>query len=540
MNHAGETFLPQKAAEGTEGGGTAVVRRPLFLCLLCFFVAISPCGAAPPASISKLPSAEQRARLAADQAAVQRHRDGLRRAVAFTHVRPDLFADKRLFEARVLSREQKEAVWNTWKAFLDYTVALEATADFHRDFLLLRRPAQDESFLIRCGAHFAQHRWALAFIARADNDPGMDTFLNEPVPELGLPKGSYAQLKLRHLNPVHAAHFGALAVYLRTVSSEISPALRALVREDEAEIFKGAIGKTELLTAANALEVLKRGGTALWLPVQTGVAEWMGDTKVRRKNASLITEPQAQALRPRLQPGDILITRRHWYLSNIGLPGFWPHAAIYLGTTEERRAHFATPEIRAWLRGLSGGEDFDAFLQKRYPAAHATCQQPYHGHPVRVLEAQSEGVMFTSLEHAAEADALVVLRPKLSQVEKATALVRAFHYAGRPYDFNFDFATDAELVCTELVYKAYEPASAFAGLKLPLVEVLGRKTLPANEIVKHFDATFGTPAQQFEFILFLDGDERTRKATEATLDAFRATWKRPKWHVISQTLPKLK
>lgn len=540
MNHAGETFLPQRGAEGAKGGGTAVVRCPLFLCLLCLFVAVSSCDAAPPASISKLPSAELRDRLAADQAALLRHRDGLRRAIAFTHARPDLFADKLHFEARVLSREQKEAVWTTWKAFLDYTVALEATADFHRDFLLLRRPAQDESFLIRCGAHFAQHRWALAFIARADNDPGMDTFLNEPVPELGLPKGSYAQLKLRHLNPVHAAHFGAFAAYLRTVGDSVAPALRALVREDETEIFKGAIGKTELLTAANALEVLKRGGSALWLPVQTGVAEWMGDTKVRRKNASLITEPQAQALRPRLQPGDILITRRHWYLSNIGLPGFWPHAALYLGTPEERRAHFATPEFRAWLRTSVDADDFDALLQKRYPAAHATCQQPYHGHPVRVLEAQSEGVMFTSLEHAAEADALVVLRPRLSLVEKATALVRAFHYAGRPYDFNFDFATDAELVCTELVYKAYEPASAFTGLKLPLVEVLGRKTLPANEIVRHFDATFGTPAQQFEFILFLDGDERTRKAVEAPVDAFRTTWKRPKWHVISQTLPKLK
>jgi len=400
--------------------------------LLCLLVAVSSFGAAPPASVSKLPAADQRARLASDQVAVQRHRDGLKAAVAFTLSRPDLFADKRHLEARVLSREQKEAVWNTWKTFLDYTVALEATAAFHRDFLLLRRPAQDESFLIRCGAHFAQHRWALAFIARAENDPGMDTFLNEPVPELGLPKGSYAQLKLRHLNPVHAAHFGAFAACLRTVGDGVSPALRAVVREDETEIFKGAIGKTEFLTAANALEVLKRGGSALWLPVQTGVAEWMGDTKVRRKNESLITEPQAQALRPRLQPGDVLITRRNWYLSNIGLPGFWPHAAIYLGTPAERRMHFATPEVRSWLRGLEDAEDFDALLQKRYPAAHATCQQPYHGHLVRVLEAQSEGVTFTSLEHAAEADALVVLRPKLSLVEKATALVRAFHYAGRP------------------------------------------------------------------------------------------------------------
>lgn len=507
--------------------------------LLCLFVAFPLC-AAPPTSISKLPATDQSARITSDQRGVMLHRDGLKRTVEFVRQRADLFPEKRLSEARVLSREHKEAVWNTWKAFLDYTIALEATAGFHRDFLLLRRPAQDESFLVRCAAHFAQHRWALAFIARADNDPGMDVFLNEPVPELGLPKGTYAQLKLRHLNPVHAAHFGALAAYLRTVGGEVSPALRAVVREDETEIFRGAIGKTELLTAKNALEVIKQAGGSLWLPVQSGIAEWMGDTKVRRKNVSLITEPQAQALRPKLQPGDVLITRRNWYLSNIGLPGFWPHAAVYLGTPEERRAYFTTPEFRAWLRTAVDADDFDALLKARYPTAHATCQQHYHGHPVRVLEAQSEGVSFTSLEHAVEADALVVLRPKLSLVEKATALVRAFHYAGRPYDFNFDFATDAELVCTELVYKAYEPASAFTGLKLPLVEVLGRKTLPANEIVRHFDSTFGTPAQQFEFILFLDGDERTRKATDAPLAAFRESWKRPKWHVVSQTLPKLK
>ncbi|KAF0171952.1 MAG: hypothetical protein FD161_4160 [Limisphaerales bacterium] len=507
--------------------------------LLCLFVAFPLC-AAPPASISKLPTADQRGRITSDQRAVMILRDGLKRTVEFARQRPDLFPEKRLSEARVLTREHKEAVWNTWKAYLDYTIALEATAGFHRDFLLLRRPAQDESFLVRCAAHFAQHRWALAFIARADNDPGMDVFLNEPVPELGLPRGTYAQLKLRHLNPVHAAHFGALAAYLRTVSGEVSPALRAVVREDEAEIFRGATGKTELLTAKNALEVIKQAGGSLWLPVQSGIAEWMGDTKVRRKNVSLITEQQARALPRQLVPGDVLITRRNWYLSNIGLPGFWPHAAIYLGTPEERRAHFTTPEFRAWLRTVVDADDFDALLKTRYPTAHATCQQPYHGHPVRVLEAQSEGVSFTSLEHAVEADALVVLRPKLSLVEKATALVRAFHYAGRPYDFNFDFATDAELVCTELVYKAYEPASAFTGLKLPLVEVLGRKTLPANEIVRHFDSTFGTPAQQFEFILFLDGDERTRKATDAPLAAFRESWKRPKWHVVSQTLPKLK
>jgi hypothetical protein len=52
-----------------------------------------------------------------------------------------------------------------------------------------------------------------------------------------------------------------------------------------------------------------------------------------------------------------------------------------------------------------------------------------------VLEAMSEGVLFTSLEHSAAADALAVLRPQLSAVERAAAFVRAFGYAGRPCDY---------------------------------------------------------------------------------------------------------
>lgn len=58
----------------------------------------------------------------------------------------------------------------------------------------------------------------------------------------------------------------------------------------------------------------------------------------------------------------------------------------------------------------------------------------------------SEGVVFTSLEHSAPADALAVLRPRLPARGKAAALVRAFGYAGRPYDYDFDFQTDAALV----------------------------------------------------------------------------------------------
>ena len=103
-----------------------------------------------------------------------------------------------------------------------------------------------------------------------------------------------------------------------------------------------------------------------------------------------------------------------------------------------------------------------------------------------------------------------MLRPKLSKTEKAQALYRAFHYSGRPYDYNFDFATDAELVCTELVYKSYEASAGMKGLQFPLVEMLGRQVTPANELAKQFDAQQGTGEEQFEWSPFSMG--RSAKA----------------------------
>jgi hypothetical protein len=188
----------------------------------------------------------------------------------------------------------------------------------------------------------------------------------------------------------------------------------------------------------------------------------MGDTRVRRGDSALVSPAQIAALPGRLLPGDVLLERREWFLSNLGLPGFWTHAALYVGTPEERRAFFDDAGVRALAReeGQPDG-DLDALLAAREPAAAAASRTPdAAGHPPRVLEAISEGVSFTTLEHSAAADSIAVLRPLLDRRARAVALLRAFHYAGRPYDFDFDFLTDASLVCSELVYKAYEPGPA--------------------------------------------------------------------------------
>ena len=98
-----------------------------------------------------------------------------------------------------------------------------------------------------------------------------------------------------------------------------------------------------------------------------------------------------------------------------------------------------------------------------------------------------------------EADAVAVLRLKLSMAEKRQVIANAFRHAGKPYDFDF-FSSD-KLVCTEVVYRS------FGGLlDVPLVEIMGRQTLPAINIVEAW-----AHGDQLEFVAFLDGNERTGK-----------------------------
>lgn len=418
----------------------------------------------------------------------------------------------------MLPAGDKQRVRDTWSVFLDYLLALDSVGAYHRN------EKSEEAMVITYAAFLAQYRGTLDMIAAAEKLPGADEVLNEEVQSIGLPAGSYARVKFRWLNVARATEYAALDSLYRFRGGSRYARLRTFIDTDSKAVLDAGRGKGPAQTAKNAFKIARSTAFTAWFPVQKGVAEWMGDTRLAKADRALVTHAQIASLTPRLEPGDVLLERREWYLSNVGLPGFWPHTAMYIGDATTRARYFDDATVRAWVReqGRADG-DYEAFLRERFPVAYARSKE------ARVIEAMSEGVSLTTIEHSAAADSFAALRPRTSKREKAIAVARAFGYVGRPYDFNFDFHTDSSLVCSEVLYKAYEGSVTF-----PLSTTMRRLNTPPNEIVRVFDETYGTEQQQFDLVVFLDGHERERMAKVADVQTFRSSWKRPKWHVVMQ------
>jgi hypothetical protein len=257
------------------------------------------------------------------------------------------------------------------------------------------------------------------------------------------------------------------------------------------------------LAASAGADVARQVGKTIYA-AQSGVATYMGDTRIVSRRP-FITAEQVEAIESRLEPGDILLERANWYLSNPSLPGFWKHAALYVGRLEDlKRLGIAadpnvTPHLADYLKPHEDGRD------------------------KTVIEAVSEGVLLNSLTRALHADYAAVLRPRVSTSHKAKAITRAFANLGKPYDFNFDFEDTNKLVCTQVVYLSY-----FDVLGFGLQRILGRTTMPANEIARKYAGEAGRTDRQLDFVLFLDAVPSRGAAIESTEAEFCKSVLRPK------------
>ncbi len=149
-----------------------------------------------------------------------------------------------------------------------------------------------------------------------------------------------------------------------------------------------------------------------------------------------------------LEPGDVLITRHDDAMSNLFLPGFWPHAAFYVGSAPQRQA-----------LGLDSAGI---------------------GPSIRFIESKRDGVRLRPADDTLQVDAFVVLRPRLEKEQIAQAITSGLTHAGKLYDFAFDFTASDRLACTELVYRSYHGVGS---VQFALQTYAGRTCLSAEELI---------------------------------------------------------
>ncbi|MGB5334715.1 MAG: YiiX/YebB-like N1pC/P60 family cysteine hydrolase, partial [Woeseiaceae bacterium] len=240
----------------------------------------------------------------------------------------------------------------------------------------------------------------------------------------------------------------------------------------------------------------RRRGVVTAQNILSAILEGFGRTAAEfyRTENKGVTDDIRQSISNFLQPGDVIITRHAKALTNLFIPGFWPHAALYIGTEAQRAA--ANVAIDAARESLSTEE-------------------------VSVLEARKDGVRLRSLSETLSVDAFVVLRPQLSSASIRRAIERALLHEGKMYNFDFDFFNSDRVVCTELVYRAYD---GLEDLQFPLQERAGRKTLSAEDLLDFaLDSQAFTAVAIFGVAACKDSVMRG----EGVRDALAASYRKP-------------
>ncbi|MEM7167324.1 MAG: YiiX/YebB-like N1pC/P60 family cysteine hydrolase [Planctomycetota bacterium] len=325
--------------------------------------------------------------------------------------------------------------------------------------------------------------------------------LNEPAPEYGIAAGQFTGLYRSLTRPKHAWRLLAAREFAAGHREHLE-ALRGEPRYDEiltlidlseaalqmdtSEYVAGRLRYQRHSWLRRHASALQRATFALLEGSGRVVSEIHWPWYRKRLNKTVVRK-----LGELLQPGDVMITRHNDAMTNLFLPGFWPHAALHIGL----------PPARESL-GIRANPD----VAERWTGE------------IRVLEARKDGVLLRELPDTLSVDAVAVLRPRLADEQIAEALSRALEHEGKDYDFSFDFFHADRLVCTEVVYRGFD---GVGGLQLELTERARRMTLSAEDLLqrgvdgKGWDivAVFGTPRSRRRIVT----GEKARELVAATL-----------------------
>ncbi|MCK9225662.1 MAG: hypothetical protein M0R46_12430 [Candidatus Muirbacterium halophilum] len=173
----------------------------------------------------------------------------------------------------------------------------------------------------------------------------------------------------------------------------------------------------------------------------------------------------------KLQPGDILLEKAGFLLTDKFIPGHFGHVAIYSGQPKM----LFNDLLRNYKDIISDKITYLAAKEGRNFSYYMTND---------VIEALRPGTTLNPLEHFLKVDDVLVLRLKEEFFgEKLrtdgyikNVLVESFKYLGTDYDFTFDVNSNDLIVCSELPYQVMK------GIPFRVKEVAGSWSISPDDI----------------------------------------------------------
>ncbi len=266
--------------------------------------------------------------------------------------RKELLASEELDKLRA---EDRQGIRQVWSDLLEPLLALDDIKERYSGFWGIDYKVHPElharSFGLTYAALCGEVEAGQKLVRLLGDHKLAPTLFDEAMAEYGLPSGTFSAFRKqlarsRDLSYVPAGD-GWFHLWIERHLKQPDARFAELV-DGRAAKAKDSLGPAALVQVArNKGDIVKGEAFKRWFPVQKEVAEWMGDTRVVPQERRLISDAQIAEMRKALRPGDVVIERRNWYLSNVGLPGFWPHAALFVGEQKDIAAAFdSDPETQ--------------------------------------------------------------------------------------------------------------------------------------------------------------------------------------------------
>lgn len=338
-------------------------------------------------------------------------------------------------------------------------------------------------------------------------EPVAIKLMNEPFFRSEIPFGTYDRMRANMTAPgLLDAVADAKNLYAKELADPQS-ALAALARSDTA--YSALIGQIPALhdeaqrrlqqvarhypSHAEAEALVKkdiRGQHKTLYAIRASLFKSISRLKTPTAHVLVFTDAQKREIFSLLKPGDLVLTYTAGYMSDIFIPGAFKHGITYIGAQDDRESLGLSADV------LPPDDRFDV----QELAANLQKSSLPDGTQADMIEAVAEGVIFNDLEHIMDThiNRMLVLRPRLSDAERAAFLVEVYSYLGDDYDFRFDFADASKQVCTEVIYRAIDGKGS---IEFPLTERGGHETLSADDI-----ANYHLDSEAFDFVLLVEPD----------------------------------